>query len=145
MDVSFELTSDPSTEQSDFIYEALRQFNLQHTENDNHVLLRIFARNDKGELVGGLLGGTYWGAMHIDILWLHEDYRHMGLGRQMMAQAEAEAIRRGCRHAHVDTIDFQAPDFYLKLGYTVWGVLEDIPPGHRRIFLKKDLFLSENQ
>jgi hypothetical protein len=63
----------------------------------------------------------------------------------MMAQAEAEAIRRGCRHAHVDTIDFQAPDFYLKLGYTVWGVLDDIPPGHRRIFLKKDLFLSENQ
>ncbi len=140
MSITFELTSDASPEQSAFIDEALRQYNIQHSENDNHILLRIFARSDTGELIGGLLGGTYWGWLHIDILWVREDYRHQRLGRQMMAQAEAEAIRRGCRHAHVDTIDFQAPDFYLQSGYTVWGVLDDLPPGHRRIFLKKDFF-----
>jgi hypothetical protein len=55
-----------------------------------------------------------------------------------MARAEEEAIRRGCCHAYLDTFDFQAPGFYRKLGYSEWGVLEDFPPGHQRIFLKKD-------
>jgi hypothetical protein len=39
----------------------------------------------------------------------------------------------------VDTIDFQALPFYQKLGYTGWGRLDDLPPGHVRYFLKKDL------
>jgi ribosomal protein S18 acetylase RimI-like enzyme len=62
-----------------------------------------------------------------------------GLGSKLLQTAEAEAIRRGCKHAHLDTLDFQAPGFYLKKGYQVFGELQDLPPGHRRIFLRKDL------
>ncbi|MCA9909224.1 MAG: GNAT family N-acetyltransferase, partial [Anaerolineae bacterium] len=51
----------------------------------------------------------------------------------------AEALRRGCNYAHVDTLDFQAPDFYRQLGYTVWGQLDDLPPGHTRYFMRKTL------
>jgi hypothetical protein len=36
-------------------------------------------------------------------------------------------------------MSFQAQPFYEKQGYTVFGVLEDLPDGHKRIFLKKDL------
>jgi hypothetical protein len=39
----------------------------------------------------------------------------------------------------LDTMSFQALDFYLKLGYTVFGRLDDLPEGHSRIFLKKAL------
>ena len=57
----------------------------------------------------------------------------------MLAMAEQEALRRGCHHAHLDTLDFQAPAFYEKLGYTLWGTLEDLPLGHQRYFYQKEL------
>ncbi len=139
MEYTFELTADRAEENTAFIWDKLYEFNLQYTEPDQHTLLSIFARNRTGELIGGLLGETFWRWLHINILWVHADHRHAGLGKQLMAHAEAEAIRRGCHHAYVDTLEFQAPDFYRLLGYIVWGELEDFPLGHRRIFLRKDL------
>lgn len=37
-----------------------------------------------------------------------------------------------CYLAHLDTFDFQAKDFYLKHGYSIFGVLENAPKGHNR-------------
>lgn len=56
-----------------------------------------------------------------------------------MQQAEEEAIRRGCHGSYLDTFDFQARGFNERLGYTVFGGLEDTPPGHTRYFLRKML------
>jgi GNAT superfamily N-acetyltransferase len=85
------------------------------------------------------VGGTYWGWLYVEILWLDARARGRGLGARLMAMAEQEAQRRGCRGAHLDTMSFQALPFYERMGYTVFGVLEDLPPGHRRYFLKKKL------
>ena len=63
--------------------------------------------------------------------------RGKGIGRKLMADAEARALERGCHSAWVDTFSFQAPGFYPKLGYEVFGEL-DYPP-HKRIFLQKRL------
>jgi GNAT superfamily N-acetyltransferase len=62
-----------------------------------------------------------------------------GLGRQMLLQAEQEAIARGCRGAWLDTYSFQARRFHERLGYAVFGILNDYPPGQKRIFLHKVL------
>jgi hypothetical protein len=54
-----------------------------------------------------------------------------------MATAEAAAKARGCRGAYVDTFSFQAAPFYRKLGFKPFGVLNDFPPGHHRVFFHK--------
>jgi 8-oxo-dGTP pyrophosphatase MutT (NUDIX family) len=38
----------------------------------------------------------------------------------------------------LDTFSFQGPAFYPRFGYQAYGVL-DYPPGHQRIFLRKQL------
>jgi GNAT superfamily N-acetyltransferase len=129
----------PRAEDTAFLNERLREYNVKCSEEDHHQPFAIYVRDTDGGIAGGLLGGTYWGWLHIDILWLREDLRGQGYGQRLIAAAEAEARARGCRHAHVDTHDFQAPGFYEKLGYTKCYVFEDLPPGHRRIFYKKDL------
>jgi len=68
-----------------------------------------------------------------------ERLRGRGYGRELLAAAEQEAVRHGCRAAHLDTMSFQALPFYLKQGYTVFGELHDWPPGHARYFLQKSL------
>jgi hypothetical protein len=60
----------------------------------------------------------------------------------MLAVAEQHAIERGCTGAHLDTASFQARPFYEKLGYTVFGTLEDHPVGHTHYLLSKRLRAS---
>lgn len=56
-----------------------------------------------------------------------------------MGMAEAIAHDKGCVGVWLDTFSFQAPDFYQKLGYSVFGELKDYPPGYSRFFLQKRL------
>jgi GNAT superfamily N-acetyltransferase len=63
----------------------------------------------------------------------------MGLGSRLMADAEQEALRRGCDSAHLMTGSFNALPFYQKRGYTIFGELSDMPPGHTQYFMCKKL------
>ncbi len=134
-----ELTSVADQEQLNQLWAGLRGFNLLYAPPPNHTPLLIILRDGEGQIVGGIVAGTSWNWLHVDALWLRDNLRGQGYGSRLMQVAEAEAIRRGCNHSMVDTFDFQAPKFYEKLGYVVWGVLEDYPGGGRRIFYRKDL------
>ncbi len=101
--------------------------------------LVLTLQNEVGTLFGGLSGQLSYGWLFVDLLWVHQEVRAQGHGRGLMLAAEQEARSRGCRHAWLDTFSFQAREFYQKLGYVVFGELDDFPPGHRRYFLRKDL------
>ena len=129
----------PSETETDYIREALNQFNCAHVGDDGHTPLNLIEYDADGSIIGGLLGGTYWGWMYIDILWVREDHRRQGVGSRLLTEAEKEAMRRGCHHVHVDTMSWQAPMFYQKHGYEVIGVLPDIPLGNQKYLLMKAL------
>jgi GNAT superfamily N-acetyltransferase len=137
--LTLSIDDDPSPQDVDFVENSLRQYNLLHAPADNYRPLQIFLRSEENTLLGGLLGETYWGWLHISILWIDESVRKQGYGRQMIQKAEQEAVRRGCHAVHLDTMSFQALPFYAGLGYTVFGTLNDLPAGHKRIFLMKVL------
>jgi GNAT superfamily N-acetyltransferase len=124
---------------AEIIRQGLGRYNTAHAGDDQRQPLAIVVRDDQGQVQGGLLGMIYWNWLAINIVWLHENLRGQGFGRQLMQMAEQVAIEHGCYAVHLDTFDFQAPDFYLRLGYTVWGRLDDLPPGHSRFYLKKML------
>jgi hypothetical protein len=48
-------------------------------------------------------------------------------------------FRRGCVRAVLFTMAIQAPRFYERHGYEVFGTIECEPPGNARIFMKKEL------
>ena len=94
-------------------------------------------RAPDGDLLGGLYGATMWGWLMVEGLWVAEELRGRGLGRRLLLAAEAAAVARGCRGAWLGTFDFQAREFYERLGYTVFGELADCPPGHTHYHLWK--------
>lgn len=100
-------------------------------------LLVIPIRDDDGSVAGGLWGRTVFEWLHVQMLFVPEPLRGLGVGAALMTAAEAEARERGCRGAYVDAFSFQAPSFYQKLGYTLFGVLQDFPPGYNRLFFRK--------
>ena len=101
--------------------------------------LYLLLRDEQGQLVGGLTGQTEWGWLYVKLLWLSEALRQHGWGSRLLQAAEDEARKRGCKYVHLDSFGFQAPGFYQKHGYEVFGILEHYPPGYNRYYLKKTL------
>ena len=81
-------------------------------EPRNHRTLAVMLRDGERRVVGGLAGTTVWGWLQVTMLWVDEAARGQGHGAALMRAAEAEAVRRGCHHARLDTFDFQAREFY---------------------------------
>ncbi|MEW6754057.1 MAG: GNAT family N-acetyltransferase [Candidatus Latescibacterota bacterium] len=136
--MAVEISDHVTDEAAGQIRHWLHDLNRQVAGDDGHALLRLCA-TEGGRLVGGLLGGTFWGYLYVDILVVDEAHRGRGTGTRLLAEAERIARQRGCRHATLHTHDFQALGFYQKKGYAVVGELPDLPPGHVRYELYKRL------
>jgi GNAT superfamily N-acetyltransferase len=103
----------------------------------NHIC--AVARDPEGRVRGGLQGVVVGAWLAMDLVWVEESYRRKGLGSRLLAEAEAEGLRRGCKWAILATFDYQAPDFYSRRGYVEYGRMEDFPWGSTRFQLKKRL------
>ena len=139
MTPTIELVEAPGPEVRQAIVEPLRRFNRQQTgclAAPRLLALTILAPGSR-EVIGGLWGDSAWGYLHIELLVVPEAMRGTGIGRTLMQRAEEEALCRGSHQVWLDTFNFQARGFYEKLGYSVFGTLDDYPVGHSRMFLRK--------
>lgn len=97
-------------------------------------------RKENWQVIAGMLAySVMQHILYIDTLWVKNEHRGKGYGSILLKKVEDEAKNIGCNISHVDTFDFQGPDFYKKNGYEVFGVLEDSPKGHKEYFLTKRL------
>ena len=118
---------------------GLSDFNTRQAGDDEGKNLCFVLQTPEGEIVGGVIGATYWDWLYVNLMWVREDLRGQGFGRQLLEKAETEAKQRGAKRSYLDTFSFQAPVFYQKFGYEEFGRLEDFPAGHTRYFLVKTL------
>jgi GNAT superfamily N-acetyltransferase len=134
--VSVEKPTDPMWEA---IGGGLHQFNVQRagTPRGKSVCLMIYGPNQ--EIAGGLIGEIHWDWFYVNLMFVKEELRGHGYGHRLLTLAEDEARKFGAKNAYLDTFSFQAPGFYQKHGYQVFGELRDFPPGHQRYYLTKQL------
>ena len=118
---------------------GITDYNSQQAGDDEGKNLCFVLRSPDQEIVGGVIGATYWNWLYINLMWIKEEFRGRGFGHQLLTLAEQEARQRGAEYAYLDTFSFQAPGFYKKHGYEVFGELNNFPPGHQRYFLSKHL------
>lgn len=127
------------------ILDGLRTWNEARLgRSARPVPLSVFVRDDTGNVVGGLIGQMLFAWLYVDKLWLPEALRGTGMGSTVLGEAERHAIARGCRWAHLQTLEHQALPFYERRGYAVFGVLEGYPPGSRRYYLRKTLMPGDD-
>lgn len=125
--------------EAQLVRDRLDMFNVGVTGVSAYYPVNFFLKSDRGETMGGLLGGIWGGWLHITILWIDEAERGKRWATQLMDRAEAYARERRCHSAMLDTHSFQARPFYEKRGYEVFGTLDDYPKGHKKFFLRKKL------
>jgi ribosomal protein S18 acetylase RimI-like enzyme len=126
----------PSREDRKVLERAIDDFNAR-TVPGRDQRFALLLRDAEGALVGGLDGVIGWEWLFVDNIWVDDALRRQGYGRDLLTRAERRAREHGCHSAWLET--FQALGFYQKCGYSVFGTLEDYPPGQTRYFLRKRL------
>ena len=120
--------------------EGLRRYNAEQSGiDDSRPLAVVVSDPETNEVLGGITGRTSLGLLFIDLVFLPDQLRGGGLGSRILTLAEDEGRRRGCRAALLYTISFQAPRFYERHGWRVFGEIACDPPGTSRIFMTKSL------
>jgi ribosomal protein S18 acetylase RimI-like enzyme len=118
---------------------GIHNFNIEQAGDGGDKGLCFVLQGPDQKIVGGLIGETHWDWFYINLMWIKEELRGQGHGKRLLTLAEDEARQRGAKNAYLDTFSFQAPGFYKKFGYQVFGELPDFPTGHQRYYLKKEL------
>ena len=117
--------------------EVIYNFNVQATGISDGQLFTSFLRNAEKAVIGGISGWTWGKTCFIHHFFVPAELRNQGYGRRLMQSVQAEAVNRGCGQIVLQTHDFQAPQFYIKLGFAVIARIPDYPVGHQEITMIK--------
>ena len=129
----------PNEQDVQLLRKQLEAYNIAQAHIDEGVQLAIFLRDTQNNIAAGITGWLWGACLEIDFLWVHEDLRGRGIGERLVRSLEGEAKARGCRQIVLETFSFQAPDFYQRLGYNTFGVIDGYAHGHQKVFMQKQL------
>ncbi|KQQ36637.1 acetyltransferase [Rhizobium sp. Leaf306] len=132
-----EIVEGISQQDEDIILDKLKAFNIECFGASDRRELAIPLRDTAGDIAGGLVGYTGRGWLYISMLFIPELMRAKGLATRLLTMAEAEAVKRGCIGAYIDTMNPAALALYLQLGYHPIGKLEGLAGGHDVTWLEK--------
>ena len=138
----FDVTiTDAITQQvAELIGGGLNSYNDDVTGYADRLPLGVLVKHPAtGEVLGGATGRSSLGLLVLDLFYLPEALRGLGIGTAILRAFEEEGRRRGCVAGVLYTISFQAPEFYERHGWRRFGEIACAPPGASRIFLMKQL------
>lgn len=92
---------------------------------------------EDGQLIAGAWGRTEFQRLYLSYIWVQSEHRGQGLGGQLLRQIEAQALKRGCVDALIETLLDEAADCFEHLGYACVAHLHDYVPGFTRHTLLK--------
>jgi GNAT superfamily N-acetyltransferase len=134
------VTDAPDDADLKIIQDGLKAYNTEKAGYDDSKPLAVFVTDPvTGQVLGGLYGGSYLGQLRVDRFFLPEDHRRDRIGSRVLKMAEEEGRKRGCSRLTLNTLEIQAPGFYLKQGYTMAAKLDCDPPGITRYVMTKKL------
>ena len=138
--MEFRITNDGNKQDAGAILEKLKEFNRTHCQDPVEGMpLGIYYEDEKGEKLAGLVGETLGNWLSVNFLFVSDTLRGQGVGGKLLAAAEAEGKKRGCKYVILNTNSFQAPGFYQKMGYTCVFVQKEFPQTGEKYYFTKEL------
>lgn len=135
--ISYEIN--PKSEDIQILNDGIMEQAKQKKGMKQLDFFAFFIRNENGEIIGGCSGDNMYGGLYVGQLWMAEELRGKGYGTQLMQKAEALAKESKCNFIAVNTFDWEALDFYKKLGFYVEFERKGFDKNSVFYFLRKDL------
>ncbi|MCR2806996.1 GNAT family N-acetyltransferase [Paenibacillus soyae] len=139
--MELQIYEETENEGKSYVVNQMIAFNLKHFPEHlrgRYQPVQLSLRDADGNLFGGLVGEMCWNWLEVQYLFVDEAYRKSGYGTKLLSKAEEIAIERRCDFIKLDTLSFQAIDFYKRQGFEVFGTIPNAG-GHTHYYLKKDI------
>ncbi|MBM6619606.1 GNAT family N-acetyltransferase [Bacillus suaedaesalsae] len=146
--MNIQIERDNNNDYKNHINDELFKYNLAHFPEDlrgRYEQVNFILKDDQGVVRGGLLGEVCWNWLEIHTLMVDEEIRSLGYGSKLLTAVEQLAIDRKCDFIKVDTLSFQALEFYEKHGYKVFGSIDNVGRHFTHYYLKKDLYVGNKK
>jgi len=108
-----------TTELKDKIYSGFKELAIQAVGQDGIGDPLAFVAMQTNEYIGAVVLQPFWGALRIKYVWVDKAYRKKKIGTLLMQQAFEYGMNLNFPFAFVETMSFQALEFYQKLGFTL--------------------------
>jgi len=136
----FTIISEPTEDEMKVFHKGLEDYNLSQTDgefNSPQPWISLVLKDHKGTVVGGVLTSTLYWTQYLEVLWVDQKYRGLGLGRDLIMEAHRLAKKQGCVSSHTYTFSWQAPDFYQAVGYSLIATYDGYHEGITELILMK--------
>lgn len=115
-EVYIKYDANPDTEKMKLLTNNLSEIATQRRGMPPIINYTFFLmQTDK--VMGGICGCMYYGCLYIDELWIDASLRGLGYGTKLVNHTISLAKNEQCLFCTVNTMDWEAKDFYLKLGF----------------------------
>lgn len=117
MKISYEKNPDPKD--INFLTQGIIDYAKVKKDHKPMEPFAFFIRDENGNVIAGCNGNIGYDWVYVDQLWVSESHRGQGYGSALMKSAEELGKQKNCVFAAVNTMDWEAPEFYQKLGYQI--------------------------
>ncbi len=126
-------------EQVEDIEERLSVFDENYINYKMNGCIQIGIEEDQ-KLIAGLDACiTAFKILYVSTVFVDEDYRRKGYGKQLICEMEKQAVEMGVNMIRIDTFNWQGKEFYEALGYEIVGSYENTADGYAEYFFIKRL------
>jgi ribosomal protein S18 acetylase RimI-like enzyme len=121
------------------IYKGFQQHGIEQTGSDGNISSYVFVARLEDEVVGIVSGKLFWGSLRVKNLFVFPQFRGQGVGTKLLEKALEFGRDNNCPFVVLETFNFQALDFYKKLGFEVEFARHGYDGGSTFYYLRKDL------
>ncbi|MBS0287557.1 MAG: GNAT family N-acetyltransferase [Proteobacteria bacterium] len=126
----------------DWVESQINNYNRELLDfpGEPETLMNYYIK-DNDEVIAGINSCFYFGEfLWINVLFVKEQYRGKGIGKLLLSKVEDIAKAKGAKLSHLHAFEFDnVKEFYLRLGYEIYGVMDDCPAKFKHYFFKKHL------
>ncbi|STX83881.1 N-acetyltransferase GCN5 [Legionella donaldsonii] len=117
MTLKLSFLENPNPDDVQILTNGVKEYAKQQRGFESLDFFACFIRDADNSIIGGCSGGTLYGGLHVDNLWVGESIRHQGWGTKLLQAALRYGNEKGCAFATVNTMDWEAIEFYKKLRF----------------------------
>jgi ribosomal protein S18 acetylase RimI-like enzyme len=139
MKYSISYEENPKPDDTLVLENGIMEYDKQNQSQSQTTFFAFFVRDEKGNIVGGCDGEIMYGHLYIGHVWVTETLRGQGFGASLMRAVEQLATDSRCHFMAVNTMEWQALDFYKRFGFFVEFERRGFDNDAIFYYLRKDL------